>query len=96
MEVDIIGSNCGLGFQNMVEIARVLRNTKKDIPLLVQANAGLPQSINGEMVYSETPEFISPYIEDLINTGVNIIGGCCGTTPEHIRTIRTIVDNREY
>jgi 5-methyltetrahydrofolate--homocysteine methyltransferase len=96
MDVDIIGSNCGLGFQNMVEIARVLRNTKKDIPLLVQANAGLPQSINGEIVYSETPEFISPYIEDLINTGVNIIGGCCGTTPEHIRTIRTIVDNREY
>lgn len=92
MEVDIIGSNCGLGFQNMVEIARILRNTNNDIPILVQANAGMPQNINGELIYSETPEFISPFIKELIDLDVNIIGGCCGTTPEHIRTIRNIVD----
>jgi len=93
LEVDIIGSNCGLGFKNMLEIAKSIRKVNNNIPLLVQANAGLPQIINGEMVYSESPEFIIPYIKDLVNIGVNIIGGCCGTTPEHIKSIRKVVDD---
>lgn len=92
LETDLLGSNCGLGFQNMVEIAKSIRKVNSNIPMLVQANAGLPQNINGEMVYSESPEFITPYIRELINTGVNIIGGCCGTTPEHIRMIRKMVN----
>lgn len=93
LEVDIIGSNCGLGFKNMLEIAKSIRKVNNNIPLLVQANAGLPQIINGEMVYSESPEFITPYVKDLVNIGVNIIGGCCGTTPEHIKSIRKVVDD---
>lgn len=94
LETDIIGSNCGLGFQNMVEIAKLISKANCKTPILIQANAGLPQNIDGRMVYSESPEFIAPYIQELINLGINIIGGCCGTTPEHIRTIRKIVDEQ--
>ncbi len=92
VKVDIIGSNCGLGFRNITDIAKVLKNADSNIPLLIQANAGLPQSVNNELLYSETPEFIVPFVQQLIESGVSIIGGCCGTTPEHIKTIREIVD----
>lgn len=92
LEVDIIGSNCGLGFGNIVEIAAAIRQTDTKIPLMIQANAGLPKIVNDEIIYSETPEYITRFIDELIRLNVNIIGGCCGTTPEHIKSIRKIVD----
>lgn len=93
LDVDIAGSNCGSGFGNLTEIAEEFRKLNKNIPLLIQPNAGLPQNSNGRIVYSETPELIIPYIERLIELKVNIIGGCCGTTPEHIKTIRKITNS---
>ena len=90
--IEVIGSNCGSGFKNMLDIAKEIRTVNNNIPLLIQANAGLPRIEGDKITYNETPEFISPLIERLISSGVNIIGGCCGTTPEHIKTIRRIVD----
>lgn len=90
--IEVIGSNCGSGFENLLDIAKEIRTLSNNIPLLIQANAGLPQIEGDKITYNETPEFISTYIEKLISCGVNIIGGCCGTTPEHIKTIRRIVD----
>jgi 5-methyltetrahydrofolate--homocysteine methyltransferase len=88
---DIIGSNCGNGIDNMVKIAIKFRS-RTSLPLIVQSNAGLPEIINGEAVYSESPEFMSGKCRELLDNGVNIIGGCCGTTPEHIAAIRNIVN----
>ncbi|MHB8581333.1 MAG: homocysteine S-methyltransferase family protein [Ignavibacteriaceae bacterium] len=90
---DIIGTNCGNGIENMVRIAKQIRIVDKKIPILIQANAGLPFMINEKVVYSETPDFIAKWIHPLIDVGANIIGGCCGTTPEHIRKIAGIVRN---
>lgn len=90
--IEVIGSNCGSGFENMLGIAKEIRTANNNIPLLIQANAGLPSIQGDKITYNETPEFISPYINELISCGVNIIGGCCGTTPEHIKTIRNIID----
>ena len=90
--IEVIGSNCGSGFENLLDIAKEIRNVNNNIPLLIQANAGLPRIEGDKITYNETPEFISPFIEKLIISGVNIIGGCCGTTPEHIKAIRRIVD----
>jgi 5-methyltetrahydrofolate--homocysteine methyltransferase len=90
--IEVIGSNCGSGFENMLGIAKEIRTANNYIPLLIQANAGLPSIQGDKITYNETPEFISPYINELISCGVNIIGGCCGTTPEHIKTIRQIID----
>lgn len=92
--VDIIGANCGSGFEVMIEIVKKIREVSSTIPVLIQANAGLPVFENGELVYSETPDKIKEIIPKLIDAGANIIGGCCGTTPEHIKVISEIV--KEY
>jgi 5-methyltetrahydrofolate--homocysteine methyltransferase len=88
---EVIGSNCGHGLDTMVEVARAFREVT-DTPLIIQSNAGLPELIDGEVVYDETPEMFADRVPDLIQAGVRVIGGCCGTTPDHIRAIRAAVD----
>lgn len=88
---DIIGTNCGNGMERMIEIVREMREAYPDTPILVHANAGLPQNIDGVDVYPETPEIMSSYVKDLIKAGANIIGGCCGTTPAHIKAIKDAI-----
>lgn len=89
---DVIGTNCGFGFEQSVRIIKEFRNVSQQIPLIVQSNAGIPENLNGEIVYGETPDLIKHYVVELIEFGANIIGGCCGTTPDHIKVIREIVD----
>jgi 5-methyltetrahydrofolate--homocysteine methyltransferase len=90
---NIIGSNCGNGCRNMVELARELRKATS-LPLIIQPNAGLPERFGDRLVYRETPEFMAEAAKELIDSGVSIIGGCCGTTPDHIRAFRQLVDSR--
>ncbi len=84
---DVVGSNCGNGSETMVAIAREFRACT-DAPLLIQPNAGAPRVVDGRTVYDETPEFMARHAMELLEIGVAIIGGCCGTTPEHIRALR--------
>jgi 5-methyltetrahydrofolate--homocysteine methyltransferase len=88
---DIVGSNCGNGTADMVKIAAEFRQ-HTDLPLLIQPNAGLPKVERGLLVYPETPEFMASHVTAMIEAGVNIIGGCCGSTPDHIAAIRSAVD----
>jgi 5-methyltetrahydrofolate--homocysteine methyltransferase len=88
--VDILGSNCGNGIEKMVLIAREFRKLTQ-FPLLIQSNAGLPVLKNNLPVYPEKPEFMAEKCKDLIAAGVSIVGGCCGTTPDHIRAIRNVL-----
>jgi 5-methyltetrahydrofolate--homocysteine methyltransferase len=88
---DVVGSNCGTGIEDMVEIARAMTRATR-LPLLIQPNAGLPQSRDGQVVYDETPETMAARVPELLDLGVAIVGGCCGTTPDHIRAIRRAVD----
>ncbi len=88
---DVIGSNCGNGVEKMVEIARAFRDAT-DQPLIIQSNAGLPETENGRVVYRETPEFMAERVQELLDIGVSIVGGCCGTTPAHIKAFRALVD----
>lgn len=88
---DVIGANCGRGFLDMIEIIKDIRSVSQLIPVMVQPNAGLPELIEDKLVYKETPEFIKSIIPALIEAGANIIGGCCGTTPEHIKVISEVV-----
>lgn len=91
-EVDIIGSNCGSGIDNMIEITGQIREAYPTIPIKIHSNAGKPELIEGEVVYPETPEYMASKIPDLIEAGANIIGGCCGTTPEHIAEFKKVID----
>ena len=88
---DIVGSNCGDGMENMVGIAREFRKHSR-LPVAIQGNAGLPVAEGTTLVYPETPKFVATKAIDLLQLGVQIIGGCCGTRPEHIRAIRQVVD----
>jgi 5-methyltetrahydrofolate--homocysteine methyltransferase len=88
----IVGSNCGNGIDTMIEIARQFTK-HASVPVIIQSNAGLPENRNGELVYPESPEFMAERVGRLMDLGVGIIGGCCGTTPDHSRAIRTAVDN---
>jgi len=90
---DIIGTNCGNGLGNMVNIVSQMRSVAPDTPILVHANAGLPEIRNGETIYPETPEQMKTLIPQIIHAGANIIGGCCGTTPAHIAIIKKTVDD---
>jgi 5-methyltetrahydrofolate--homocysteine methyltransferase len=84
---DIIGANCGNGIEGMIDIVREIRAVDRDIPVLVHANAGRPRFEDGKTVFPESPEEMASFVPSLIGAGANIIGGCCGTTPEHIRLI---------
>jgi 5-methyltetrahydrofolate--homocysteine methyltransferase len=81
---DIIGANCGNGMTGMIEITRQMRAAMPETPILINANAGLPAIESGKTIYKETPAFMASLVPALVAAGANIIGGCCGTTPEHI------------
>ncbi len=89
---DIIGSNCGNGIEKMVEVAREFKKYATR-PVIIQSNAGLPEIIDNCVTYSETPEFMAEACRELIDIGVSIIGGCCGTTPEHIAAMKAVIDS---
>ena len=83
---DIVGTNCGNGIERMVEIATRMRSVT-DKYLVVQSNAGLPIIKNGETCYLETPEFMAKHYRELAELPINILGGCCGTTADHIQAL---------
>jgi 5-methyltetrahydrofolate--homocysteine methyltransferase len=89
---DIIGSNCGHGIDDMIEIAKQIK-TISSKPIVIQSNAGLPENKDSVLVYRESPSYFAEKTIELIEAGVSIIGGCCGTTPEHIGAIRKVVDS---
>ncbi|NMB70855.1 MAG: methionine synthase [Bacteroidales bacterium] len=86
--VDILGTNCGNGSEGMIPILKEFSETWPEIPLIVQANAGLPQTLEGKTVYPESPQLMASRVFQLLDAGASVIGGCCGTNPEHIRTIK--------
>jgi 5-methyltetrahydrofolate--homocysteine methyltransferase len=90
---DIIGANCGNGMENMIGITREIRKAHATIPILIHANAGSPVYQDGKTHFLETPEMTAGFVQQLIDSGANIVGGCCGTTPEHIRKIAQVVRN---
>ena len=83
----IIGTNCGYGMEAMIPIVKEFKDYDSNIHLLVQPNAGIPKIENGETVFPETPDEMANQVPGLIDAGASIIGGCCGTTPEHITAI---------
>ena len=88
---NVVGANCGNGTAGMIEIVREMRTIDGNIPILVHANAGLPQYRDGETVFPESPGEMAPQMKELVAAGANIVGGCCGTTPDHIRLIVEIL-----
>ena len=84
---DLIGCNCSVGPAPMLDaMERVRRVTTR--PLAAQPNAGIPRSVEGRNIYLCSPEYMASYTRKFVAAGVQLIGGCCGTTPEHIRAMK--------
>ena len=83
-QVAAVGLNCSIGPAAMLEVLPLLKKATSK-PLSLQPNAGLPQNVDGRTVYMCTPEYMAEYAKRFYEKGVRIIGGCCGTTPEHIK-----------
>jgi len=87
---DVIGANCGAGPEDMLEILKEMsRATSK--PLFAKPNAGVPRLEGGETIYPEGPRGMAEKMRPLIDLGAKILGGCCGTTPEHLSEIARLV-----
>lgn len=91
---DLVGTNCGLGVEGMYDLLRAMRQVTH-LPLICQANAGLPQLVGGTTVFPASPAEMTAYHDRLLELGVRVIGGCCGTTPAHIKAMRAALDGRQ-
>ncbi|HKJ05782.1 MAG TPA: homocysteine S-methyltransferase family protein [Geopsychrobacteraceae bacterium] len=93
--VDVVGSNCGLGIEGLYSILEQMREVTS-LPLIAQANAGLPALVDGETIFPGTPEEMTAYHQRLAALGVRVIGGCCGTTPAHVRAMKDALTGLDH
>ena len=85
---DVVGCNCSVGPVAMLDaVERVRRATT--LPISAQPNAGMPRSVEGRNIYLCSPEYMASYARKFVNAGVKFVGGCCGTTPEHVRSMKS-------
>ncbi|TPW17784.1 MAG: homocysteine S-methyltransferase, partial [bacterium] len=85
--VAAVGANCSVGPQGILDVIEKMVGAAR-VPLVAQPNAGLPHLVGGRLLYLATPEYFEEYMKRLVESGVTLVGGCCGTTPDHIRAIR--------
>ncbi len=88
--VDVVGLNCSVGPAPMMSaISRIRATTKR--PISLQPNAGLPKDVEGRQIYMSTPEYMAEFAKDFLQAGVQFVGGCCGTGPEHIKAMANAI-----
>jgi methionine synthase I (cobalamin-dependent) len=88
---DVIGSNCGQGIEGFVNLCEKMK-ANTHLPIWIKGNAGLPEMIEGKATYKTTPETFCESLQPLLDAGADFIGGCCGTSPDFIRTLKQHVD----
>ena len=91
----VVGANCAMGSDTMIRLAEEIK-TSTDIPVIIQPNAGLPETGPGQSVsYPENADFFADNIMKIKALGIEVVGGCCGTTPDYIRTVKNRLSKRE-
>ncbi|MBE2195467.1 MAG: bifunctional homocysteine S-methyltransferase/methylenetetrahydrofolate reductase [Anaerolinea sp.] len=90
---DVIGVNCSSGPSQLSRIARIMHAAQPGARITVMPNAGFPEQVGGRMIYPAAPDYFGDYALTLRDLGATIIGGCCGTTPDHIRAMRQALDS---
>jgi len=91
---DLLGANCSTGPEELLEVMQAYR-TSTSLPLLVEPNAGIPELVDGETVFKATPEHLAKYAVLFKEAGVNLIGACCGSTPNHIAAMGRALASRQ-
>jgi methionine synthase I (cobalamin-dependent)/5,10-methylenetetrahydrofolate reductase len=90
---DVIGVNCSGGPAQLIRILREMRHAVPQAKFWVKPNAGWPEHVGGRVMYAAAPEYFRDYVLEFWKAGANVIGGCCGTTPEHIAAMRKTLDS---
>ena len=88
------GANCGVGASDLMRTVLGFASTGTQRPIIAKGNAGIPKYHDGHIHYDGTPELMAEYAVLARDAGVRIIGGCCGTMPEHLRAMRDAMENR--
>lgn len=91
MGVAAIGANCIVGPQRMLDLVRMMVEST-NLPILTMPTPGMPQLVKGKIVYDTSPEYFARATARLVEEGARLVGGCCGTTPEHIHELRKVLD----
>ncbi|MCL4866256.1 MAG: bifunctional homocysteine S-methyltransferase/methylenetetrahydrofolate reductase, partial [Gemmatimonadales bacterium] len=92
MGVDVLGVNCSVGPQGILEAVERLAAVT-GLPIAAQPNAGLPRDVGDRKIYMASPEYMASYARRMVEAGARFVGGCCGTTPEHIKAIASFVQS---
>jgi homocysteine S-methyltransferase len=97
--VDVIGANCSVGPNQMLPIVQTMTSLvsttyRRDIPVSTMPNAGWPARVDGRYVFNSSPDYLGRFACEAANAGARLIGGCCGTTPEHTRAMRRALDEQ--
>lgn len=87
LDLALIGANCGTGSDELIEAVAAMQEADPDLPLVAKANAGIPQVVDGQVVYNGTPALMADYAREVRRQGAALIGACCGSTPEHIQAM---------
>ncbi len=94
LDVDAIGVNCSSGPVQVLRLLSIMQDSAPDVPLIAAPNAGWPQQLEGgRVLYPATPDYFGKYALAFIKAGASLVGGCCGTTAEHITAMRRAIDN---
>jgi methionine synthase I (cobalamin-dependent)/5,10-methylenetetrahydrofolate reductase len=87
-----VGANCSVGSSVLYDIAEQMLPEATGLPVVIQPNAGLPGRVGERLIYLSSPVYMADYAARMVTAGVRMVGGCCGTTPEHIRAMRAALD----
>ena len=88
---DAVGTNCGSGIEDIIRVVEAMAEATS-LPLLAEPNAGLPKLVGGQTVFDEVPEVMAERVAALAAAGARMIGGCCGTTPQHIAAMKEVIE----
>jgi 5-methyltetrahydrofolate--homocysteine methyltransferase len=89
---DGVGANCGTGPEVLYKVLKIMKKVSETY-LMVEPNAGMPELVKGKVVYPASPKIMADYTEKFVKLGLNLIGGCCGTTPLHIKAMSDKIKN---
>src|SRR5881296_2545883 len=94
LPLQALGANCSVGSSTLYEVLEQLHAEADGLPLAIQPNAGLPSRIGERLIYLSSPAYMAEYAERMVDAGARLVGGCCGTTPQHIAAMRTMLDQK--
>lgn len=92
LPVEVVGANCSVGSSTLYDILEQMLPEAGGLPIAIQPNAGLPSRVGERLIYLSSPAYMADYAAKMVTAGARLVGGCCGTTPEHIRAMRAALD----